>query len=420
MERTVLAFTLCIILSLAGGPARADFNDHRGHDTDSLENVVAGWTEERLAGASDEQYEGVLSACKELMWGYLQVNGERSAYFARKALALATARNYLYSMADAERMLGMQEWGRERNDSALAHYRRALALAGRIAAGEPSGSKAAGYDESTVDDLYSAIYGAMGNAYNTMDSIPKAMEYYAKAGEIFERRGWNESNAILWYNIGETWLEENDFAAAKHAYEKSLRYAEAAGDSLLRANAYKGLGGMYLDMGRTSRALKYLKTAEEYYGGHADEEMRFRMENLDFMQQVLTEQKKQIALTAACGFALVLALAVLMLALRRVRELRRRSNAADAVIGEALEELGASGAGPGGRAAPAPGAVPELSEREKEILPLIAAGFTSPQIADKLCLSIPTIKWYRKKLFIKFDALNSADLIFKAKESGVI
>ena len=62
----------------------------------------------------------------------------------------------------------------------------------------------------------------------------------------------------------------------------------------------------------------------------------------------------------------------------------------------------------------------DLTDREREILPLLAAGLTSPQIADRMCLSLPTIKWYRKRLLEKFDVSNTAELISKAKEQGVL
>ena len=61
-----------------------------------------------------------------------------------------------------------------------------------------------------------------------------------------------------------------------------------------------------------------------------------------------------------------------------------------------------------------------LTRKELGILQSIAAGKTSQQIAEELCLSLPTIKWYRKKLMDKFGASNTADLIFKAKECGRI
>ena len=61
-----------------------------------------------------------------------------------------------------------------------------------------------------------------------------------------------------------------------------------------------------------------------------------------------------------------------------------------------------------------------MTEREAEILPLIASGMTSPQIADKIFLSLATIKWHRKKLLEKFEVANTAELISKAKEKGFI
>ena len=47
-------------------------------------------------------------------------------------------------------------------------------------------------------------------------------------------------------------------------------------------------------------------------------------------------------------------------------------------------------------------------------------GYSTQQIADKLYLSLPTIKWYRKRMLVKFEASNSADMVAKAKERGLI
>ena len=61
-----------------------------------------------------------------------------------------------------------------------------------------------------------------------------------------------------------------------------------------------------------------------------------------------------------------------------------------------------------------------LTDRETEILPLIAQGLTSQQIADKLYLSLPTIKWYRRRLLMKFDAKNTAEMLSKAREAAML
>ena len=52
--------------------------------------------------------------------------------------------------------------------------------------------------------------------------------------------------------------------------------------------------------------------------------------------------------------------------------------------------------------------VVELSDRESEVLALIARGLTNAQIADELYLSIETVKTYVKRLYAKLDVHNRA------------
>lgn len=61
-----------------------------------------------------------------------------------------------------------------------------------------------------------------------------------------------------------------------------------------------------------------------------------------------------------------------------------------------------------------------LSTKEQTILRLISDGRTSVQIAEELCLSLPTIKWYRKRIKAKFDAATTVEVIRKAIEQGLI
>ena len=61
-----------------------------------------------------------------------------------------------------------------------------------------------------------------------------------------------------------------------------------------------------------------------------------------------------------------------------------------------------------------------ITDREKDILRLIAKGLTSPQIAEMLSLSTETIKWYRKRLLSKLDAENTAEMIKISIENNLI
>lgn len=61
-----------------------------------------------------------------------------------------------------------------------------------------------------------------------------------------------------------------------------------------------------------------------------------------------------------------------------------------------------------------------LSQREKEIIGLIAKEFTTDEIAVKLNISKNTIETHRKNIFFKLQVKNIAGLIYKAVYLGVI
>lgn len=61
-----------------------------------------------------------------------------------------------------------------------------------------------------------------------------------------------------------------------------------------------------------------------------------------------------------------------------------------------------------------------LSAKEEQVLKLMAAGKKSSEIADTMHLSLPSIKWYRQRLKIKFDAATTGELLVKAMARNMI
>ena len=394
MKRVLAVITL--LLGLAA--ASYGYNDHRGHNLDSLERVVARWTPDAVDKASDEELVKLNRAYRDLMLGYNVLNGEKSLFYARKALSISQPRGWYAADSDAYRYIGQIYYGREQYDSARVYYLASLAAVDAMAAGATSPTNQEGYTEREIDDYYSALYGSIGNLYNMMDSIPQAMDYYEKAGAIFEKYGWNESNSILYYNMGETWLDEGDAHKAKAEYDKAMAFADASGDSLMIVQAWKGYGRYFNEKGRTRKSLSYLRKADSYYAAHPDFSPVFRTENLDVMKEVLSRQKLQLGRITGVLVALVLAAIGLVLSRRRKASDKADETAPAAVSADA----------------------PELTEREKEILDLLSKGYTALQIADALNLSSETIRWYRKKLLQKFDVANTPELIFQAREMGLL
>ena len=383
------------------------YNDHRGHNLDSLERAVARWTPDAIDRASSEDLVELNRSYRDLMLGYSALNGEKCVFYARKALSISEPRGWEEANADACRYLGQCFWAAEQYDSSMVYYRRALSAVERMEAGAVSPTNPDGYSEKEVDDTRAALYGAIGNLYNMMDSIPQAMDWYGKAGAIFDRYGWNQSNAILYYNIGETWVEQGEHRKATQAYEKALVYAD--GDSLMVAMAQKGLGRVYLEEGKTGKALRYLHAADVYFSAHDKEELTFTKENYEYMAMTLTRQRKMLlGMIAGLLLLIVLSAGVLILMQKLLRSRKVQAETA-AVMEETLQEIKPASAGD-----------IQLSVREKEILDLLTKGYTTPQIAEGLGLSPETIKWYRKKLLVKFDVANTAELTSTAKDQGLI
>ena len=61
-----------------------------------------------------------------------------------------------------------------------------------------------------------------------------------------------------------------------------------------------------------------------------------------------------------------------------------------------------------------------LTNREKEVLQLIAKGFTNPEIAEILFISIHTVKAHLESLYYKFSVHNKVQVVVRAlKEDWV-
>jgi len=66
------------------------------------------------------------------------------------------------------------------------------------------------------------------------------------------------------------------------------------------------------------------------------------------------------------------------------------------------------------------GVVPELTQREKEVLELIAAEYTTREIAEKLFVSYHTAENHRNNLIQKLDVKNTVGLIRVAIQLGLV
>ena len=67
----------------------------------------------------------------------------------------------------------------------------------------------------------------------------------------------------------------------------------------------------------------------------------------------------------------------------------------------------------------APKVFPELTDREREILGLLAQGHPNPSIARALFLSPKTVANYVSAIFAKLQVADRAEAMIRAREAGL-
>jgi LuxR family maltose regulon positive regulatory protein len=64
--------------------------------------------------------------------------------------------------------------------------------------------------------------------------------------------------------------------------------------------------------------------------------------------------------------------------------------------------------------------VEPLSERELEVLRLVAQGLTNNQISQRLVLALSTVKGHNLRIFGKLQAQNRSEAVTRARELGLL
>lgn len=107
--------------------------------------------------------------------------------------------------------------------------------------------------------------------------------------------------------------------------------------------------------------------------------------------------------------------------LREIPVAIERVNEGQRYIGEVIREefMAEMGADSAGRKTPK-GYIPNLTQREKEVLELIAQECTTEEIGKRLFISVNTVQTHRKNLISKFGVRNSVGLVLKALELRLI
>ena len=381
--------SILLLLGLSLPQAANAYSDHRGKDLDSLEMTIAHWTAETLSKADADQRKAYCNTCRELAWGYLEVDSPRSVYYARRAIETGRMNGDDSAVYDASILIGQCFWAKEQYDSARVYYSLASEALAILEANWTDSNP------HNLEAMQSRLWGTLGNFYAAQDSLEQFAYYYGRAAEIFEKWGWYEDCSTLYKNIGEFYTDNGDLRTARPAYDKALEYARLSGDSLMIAGALYGLGRWYNESGKTIKALEYLREADAYFLRHPDAAVAGHADTVSIMNSA-HEQLYRNARTRAIGAAILLLLAIgIILILLRLKRTEKTLTETSTVLEEAIEEM-----------RPEDGTRVQdihLTRREKDVAKLLMEGKTTQEVAYTLGIGDETVLWYRKRLFAKLD-----------------
>ena len=247
---------LCIVLT-AFCLSLSAYNDHRNVRCDSLEAL--------LAGKHPPKGAELLGVYTDLMRGLLPYDAEKAVDYGHKAIALSYKLNDMSIRQYVLRHFGLISYGREDYDEALGYFDWALAVTDSMA-------RSRRYTQLNIDDARSALYGSIANVYNMQGKAHLAIHYYQLALPIFEKYRWQESQAVLHYNLGELYYSMGNIESSEEHFLSTATLGESAGDSLMMAYGWKGLLGIYVQQGDYVKARDVATRCWAYYHAHRVEE----------------------------------------------------------------------------------------------------------------------------------------------------
>jgi LuxR family maltose regulon positive regulatory protein len=93
------------------------------------------------------------------------------------------------------------------------------------------------------------------------------------------------------------------------------------------------------------------------------------------------------------------------------------------LFAELKRSVGTSQTAPGGAGRPADGGDASITvptQRELELLALLNAGLSNQQIADRLGVSLATVKWHLSNLYSKLDVRSRSAALAKARRLRLV
>lgn len=283
------------------------------------------------------------------------------------------------------------------------------------------------------------IYNHLGEITEMMGDLAAARSYYEASHTLRVEFDDPEGIAVALNHLGEIALQEGDYEGSQEFYRQSVHLYEGIGDRGGLIRALRGLGLAAHRLGQTERAQQQLRRALQL--AVESQIMPFVLLALISIGAVLLDSGASEWGMAALTFVdnhpasdqIMRARVRQILASHRVQDAPTQPVTvgslmlADLIsaletelsLPQALSSQSASLL-----AHPLPRRqqklIEPLSEREQEVLTLVARGLKNSEIADELVVTLSTVKAHINNIYRKLDVTNRVQAISRGQELGFL
>lgn len=305
-------------------------------------------------------------------------------------------------------------------DSALYYYEKSLKV---------------GEERNYKSDIAVDYYN-LGMVYQKMGNLKRSNEYFYKSHPKFKEYHVTRYLSKSYIKLGQNFTQLGDFEKAQEYLENGLKMALEINSPENQIEAYESLSDLYVATKDYSKALSHFKSGRAIVDSVRSEETKRNIAALESLYEsnLKDQEIKNISydLKLQKSQNLLQILAILFLVLFSIiiwvlAHLRRKNN--ELIISQMrndiqdyinrLEKMEQE------KEQTEEGDEREifkknveqfgLSERELDVLSLISQGLKNDEIAEKLFLSVSTVKTHTRNIFQKLDVRNRIEAVRMAK-----
>jgi tetratricopeptide (TPR) repeat protein len=282
----------------------------------------------------------------------------------------------------------------------------------------------------------------LASCYDEMGRKKEGLKFYHEVLELMEATEIENNKEAILINIGSSYEELKEYNKALSYYTKAIHFAKTNGIVLRYESIYKSFASVYQKMGKTDSSMFYKdlqialrdsldhiereKKMMELEAEHQNKELN---SDLKLTQSELDETEKRRALISkSLTYSLIIILITvfgLFIFYNRYKkkkllseELTRRNQknrsdiqSLESTLGTKNEEIETLSNLKEKGKLPYPKDLDVLTEREQEVLIGVQEGLKDQEIAEKLFISITTVRTHLRKAYSKIDARNRAEAI---------